>query len=160
MRRECGLLVRGWALPGPGPGPKKKWVGGRGPHVGERKAGWRLGPGCRVYRVRGGGGEAVGWGPAATESRRRGNGGETARGPGCQGHFFFYLGSAEQSGEQGRVRRKVDGAVELGGVSSGAAGMERCGEKGTLGAGFIGGGGDGVPILLAFRGRRGGPGSI
>ncbi|KAF0896620.1 hypothetical protein E2562_026320 [Oryza meyeriana var. granulata] len=116
MRRECGLLVRSWALPRPG--PKKKWVGGRGSHVGERKGGWRLGPGYRVYRVRGGGGEAVGWGLATTESRRRGKGGETARGPGCQGHLFFYLSSAEQSSEQGRVRRKVGGAVELGGVSN------------------------------------------
>ncbi|KAF0927611.1 hypothetical protein E2562_034785 [Oryza meyeriana var. granulata] len=106
------------------------------------------------------GGEAIGWGPAATESRRRGKGGETARWPSCQGHLFFYVGSAEQSGEQGRVRRKVGGVVELGGVSSGAAGMERCGEKGALGAGFIGGGGDGVATSLAFRGRRGGPGLI
>ncbi|KAF0931012.1 hypothetical protein E2562_038941 [Oryza meyeriana var. granulata] len=81
MRRECGLLVRGWALPGPR--PKKKRVGGSGPHVGERKGGWRLGPGYWVYRVRRGGGEAVGWGPAVTESRRRGKGGETTRGSGC-----------------------------------------------------------------------------
>ncbi|KAF0895770.1 hypothetical protein E2562_016505 [Oryza meyeriana var. granulata] len=86
--------------------------------------------------------------------------GRLARGPGCQGHLFFYLDSAEQSGKQGRVRRKVGGAVELGRVSSGAAGMERCGKKGALGAGFIGGGGDGVATSLVFRGRRGGPGSI
>ncbi|KAF0924892.1 hypothetical protein E2562_014975 [Oryza meyeriana var. granulata] len=38
--------------------------------------------------------------------------------------------------------------------------MERCGEKGALGAGFIGGGGNGVATSPAFRGRRGGPGSI
>ncbi|KAF0898270.1 hypothetical protein E2562_005853 [Oryza meyeriana var. granulata] len=38
--------------------------------------------------------------------------------------------------------------------------MERCGKKGALGAGFIGGGGDGVATSPAFQGRRGGPGSI
>ncbi|KAF0927157.1 hypothetical protein E2562_037721 [Oryza meyeriana var. granulata] len=97
-----------------------------------------------------GGGQADECSLTVIESRKRGKEGETATGPGCYDHFFFYLGSAEQSGEQGRVRRKVGGMVELGGVSSGAAGMERCGKKGALGAGCIGGGGDGVVTLVVF----------